>query len=189
MTWERYSVLVVAKDTKNSTLMQTVLMPPLFEVVQTKDFNEARRLCSERVFNIVIAEFCDGSGTDFAVDISSYSSTILLITPVQIFDQISYKVEHYGILTIKSPFDSFYFYNMVKIAIAVQYKVKMLSSQTIKLKEKMEEIRLVNRAKMLLMQNKNFTEQQAHRYIEKQAMDTSQKRVQVAEEIIKTFAI
>ncbi|WP_147635073.1 ANTAR domain-containing response regulator [Treponema pectinovorum] len=187
MTWETYSVLVVAKDIKNSTLMHSILVQPTFEVIQTTDFNEARRLCSERVFNIVIVEFLDGSGTEFAIDISSHTSSILLIAPVQIFDQISYSVEPYGILTIKSPFDSFYFYNMIKIAVAVQYKVKLLSSQTVKLKEKMEEIRLVNRAKMLLMQKDGFTEQQAHRYIEKQAMDKSQKRLQIAEEIIKNY--
>ena len=75
---------------------------------------------------------------------------------------------------------------MIKIAIAVQYKVKILSSQTIKLKEKMEEIRLINRAKMLLMQNKGMTEPEAHRYLEKQAMDNGKKRTAVAEEIIRS---
>ncbi len=165
-----------------------MLVPPLFDVILAEDFNEARRLCAERVFNIVIVDFADGEGTDFAVDISSYTSTILLLAPTQFFDQISYKVEPYGILTITSPFDQFYFYNMIKIAIAVQYKVQVLSSQTIKLKEKMEEIRLVNRAKMLLMQNQGMTEQGAHRFLEKQAMDRSMKRIAVANEIIKQYS-
>ncbi len=165
-----------------------MLVPPLFDVILAEDFNEARRLCAERVFNIVIVDFADGEGTDFAVDISSYTSTILLLAPTQFFDQISYKVEPYGILTITSPFDQFYFYNMIKIAIAVQYKVQVLSSQTIKLKEKMEEIRLVNRAKMLLMQNQGMTEQEAHRFLEKQAMDRSMKRIAVANEIIKQYS-
>ena len=77
---------------------------------------------------------------------------------------------------------------MIKAAIAVQYKVQVLSSQTIKLKEKMEEIRQVNRAKMLLMQHKSMTEAEAHHYLEKQAMDNGKKRTAVAEEIIKEFA-
>lgn len=188
MAADIHSVLVVTKDTKTSTLISAMLIPPLFEVVLTEDFNEARRLCTERVFNIVIVDFAEGEGTDFAVDISSCISTILLLSPAQFFDQLSYRVEPYGILTITSPFDQFYFYNMIKIAIAVQYKVQVLSSQTIKLKEKMEEIRLVNRAKMLLMQHKELTEQEAHRYLEKQAMDHSMKRVAVAEEIIKTYS-
>ena len=186
MASDIHSVLVVTKDIKTSTLISAMLVPPMFDVILAEDFNEARRLCNERVFNIVIVDFSDGEGTDFAVDISSCTSTILLLAPTQFFDQLSYRVEPYGILTITSPFDQFYFYNMIKIAIAVQYKVQVLSSQTIKLKEKMEEIRIVNRAKMLLMQNKEMSEQEAHRFLEKQAMDRSMKRIAVADEIIKT---
>ena len=77
---------------------------------------------------------------------------------------------------------------MIKVAIAVQYKVRVLSSQTTKLKEKMEEIRIVNRAKMLLMQVKGMTEAEAHRYIEKEAMDTGAKKIAIAELIIKTLS-
>ena len=76
---------------------------------------------------------------------------------------------------------------MMKIAIAVQYKIALLSSQTVKLKAKMEEIRLVNRAKMLLMQCLKMTEQEAHRYLEKEAMDRGMKRTTIATEIVKTY--
>ena len=184
MQAEIHSVLVVTKDSKTSSLINTMLIPPLFEVVNAKDFNEARRLCAERVFNIVIVDFTEGEGTDFAVDISSYSSTILLLTPSQFFDQISYKVEPYGILTITAPFDQFYFYNMIKIALAVQAKIDRLLFQNIKLKNKMEEIRLVNRAKMVLMSHKNMTEEEAHRYIEQTAMNRCMKKIDLAQEII-----
>ena len=188
MTADSHNVLVVTKDDKISTQISTMLVAPMFETMLVSDFNEARRLCGERTFNIVIVDFADGEVTDFAVDISDSLSTILLLTPTQFFEQISYKVEGYGILTITSPFDAFYFYNMIKIAIAVQFKIQVLSSQTVKLKEKMEEIRLVNRAKMLLMQNLNMTEQEAHRYIEKEAMDRCIKRTAMADQIIKMYS-
>jgi AmiR/NasT family two-component response regulator len=41
---------------------------------------------------------------------------------------------------------------------------------------------------MLLMQGKNMTEQEAHRHIEKEAMDTGSKKTAVAEIIIKTLS-
>lgn len=188
MTSDTYSVLLVTKDTKISSLVNIMLIPPMFELSVCQDFNEARRKCDERSFNIVLVDFADGEGTDFAVDISDLSSTILLLTPQEHFDQISYKVEGYGVLTLTREFDQFYFYNMIKVAIAVQYKVQVLSSKAIQLKEKMEEIRIVNRAKMLLMQVKNMTEAEAHHYIEKEAMDTGAKKVKVSELIIKTLS-
>ena len=188
MTSETYSVLLVTKDSKISSLVSAILIPPLFELSVCQDFNEARRKCDERVFSIVLVDFADGEGTDFAVDISENLSTILLFAPAEHFDEISFKVEGYGILTLASPFDQFYFYNMIKVAIAVQYKVKVLSSKATQLKEKMEEIRLVNRAKMLLMQNKNMSEQEAHRHLEKEAMDTGAKKTAVASLIINTLS-
>ena len=187
MTEDTHSVLVVTKDSKLSSTVSAMLVQPLFETEVLSDFNEARRRVSERVYNIILVDYSDGEGSDFAIDASEGLSTILLLTPPQLFEEVSYRVEGYGIISITNPFDQFYFYNMIKAAIAVQYKVQVLSSQTTKLKVKMEEIKQVNRAKMLLMQNMSMTEQEAHRYIEKQAMDRSMKRTAVAEEVIKAY--
>lgn len=187
METESHSVLVVSRDSKIISQISAFLVPPLFELTTTSDFNEARRLATERSFNIIIADSGDGYDTDFAINLADSYSTILLLVPNEHFDEISYRVEGYGILTITKPFEPFYLYNMVKIAIAVQYKVQVLSSQTTKLKVKMEEIKQVNRAKMLLMQNMNMSEQEAHRYIEKEAMDRGMKKTAISEEIIKTY--
>ena len=187
MEAESHSVLLVSRDSKIVSQISAFLMPPLFELTTTGDFNEARRLATERSFNIIIADSGDGYDTDFAINLADSYSTILLLVPNEHFDEISYRVEGYGILTITKPFEPFYLYNMMKIAIAVQYKVQVLSSQTTKLKVKMEEIKQVNRAKMLLMQNMKMTEQEAHRYIEKEAMDRGMKRIAISEEIIKTY--
>ena len=53
--------------------------------------------------------------------------------------------------------------------------------------QKLEELRLVTRAKCLLVQNLAMTEADAHRYIEKQAMDLRVPRVRVAEDILRTY--
>jgi response regulator NasT len=187
MEADSHSILLVSRDSKIISQMSVFLVPPLFELTTTSDFNEARRLAAERTFNIIIADSGDGFDTDFAINVADSYSTVLLLVPNEHFDEISYRVEGYGILTITKPFEPFYFYNMIKIAIAVQYKVQILSSQTTKLKVKMEEIKLVNRAKMLLISNLNMSESEAHHYLEKEAMDRGLKRTAVAEEILKTY--
>lgn len=187
MEADSHSVLLVSRDNKIISQISAFLMPPLFDLTTTSDFNEARRLATERTFNIIIADSGDGYDTDFAINVADSYSTILLLVPNEHFDEISYRVEGYGILTITKPFEPFYFYNMMKIAIAVQYRVQILSSQTIKLKVKMEEIKQVNRAKMLLMQQLKMTEAEAHRYLEKEAMDRGLKRIALAEEIIRMY--
>ena len=68
-----------------------------------------------------------------------------------------------------------------------QKELDFLKFQNQKLQDKLEEIRLIDRAKCVLIQYLNMTEQQAHRYIEKQSMDLRQSRVVTAESILKTY--
>ena len=67
-------------------------------------------------------------------------------------------------------------------------KLRKTEKKTLSIEEKMEEIRIVNRAKWLLSSELKMDEQGAHRYIEKQAMDRCISKRIVAEEIIKTYA-
>ena len=60
--------------------------------------------------------------------------------------------------------------------------------KALSIEEKMEEIRIVNRVKWLLIIELKMDEQGAHRYIEKQAMDRCISKRIVVEEIIKTYA-
>ena len=52
----------------------------------------------------------------------------------------------------------------------------------------MAEIRLVNKAKWLLISELKMSEPDAHRYIEKQAMDRCIAKRAIAEEIIKLYS-
>jgi len=51
----------------------------------------------------------------------------------------------------------------------------------------MAEIRLVNKAKWFLISELSMSEPEAHRYIEKQAMDRCIPKRSIAEEIVKTY--
>ena len=52
----------------------------------------------------------------------------------------------------------------------------------------MVEIRIVNKAKWLLISELKMSEADAHRYIEKQAMDQCITKRSIAEDIIKTYS-
>ena len=51
----------------------------------------------------------------------------------------------------------------------------------------MEDIRVVNKAKWFLIEQLKMTEQEAHRYIEKQAMDRCVTKRVIAENILPTY--
>ena len=67
-------------------------------------------------------------------------------------------------------------------------RLRRTRKKTLTLEEKMAEIRIVNRAKWLLISELKLEEAQAHRYIEKQAMDRCVSKKVIAEEIIRTYS-
>ena len=56
-----------------------------------------------------------------------------------------------------------------------------------KLKSRISEIKLVDRAKCTLIEYLRMSEEQAHHYIEKQAMDFRLTKVEVAKNILKIY--
>ena len=70
---------------------------------------------------------------------------------------------------------------------ATRERMRQMQARQATVEEKIEEIRLVNRAKWLLIECLSMTEPEAHRYIEKQSMDARISKREVAENIIKTY--
>ncbi len=63
----------------------------------------------------------------------------------------------------------------------------MAQKESKKLEKKLKDMKNISRAKLLLIINKGLTEEEAHKYIEKKAMDDRLPKVQVALGIIKEY--
>ena len=66
----------------------------------------------------------------------------------------------------------------------VQARLRKLEQKNILLEEKMKELKIVGKAKGILIEKKGMTEKEAHRYIGKMAMDNGVSRKHIAEDII-----
>lgn len=184
MNQDSYTVLLVSDDNKTISLLKAFLVQPVFDLKVIDDFYEASRLSETRSFDFIIADLTDSGAIDFSVNVSDGEATVLLLVPQENFEEVSYRVENYGVLTVSKPLEAQSFYATIKIAIAVHHKIKLLSNETVKLKNKMEEIRIINKAKLLLVEKRKMTEDEAHHYLEKQAMDSGKKRIAVAQDTI-----
>ena len=100
------------------------------------------------------------------------------------YEEITARVTSHGVFTLQKPFTKALAETALSWLISARERLRKTEKKTLSLEEKMEEIRLVNRAKWLLIEQKGMDEPTAHRYIEKQAMDRCITRRAVAEEII-----
>ncbi len=56
-----------------------------------------------------------------------------------------------------------------------------------KLRKKVEEEKVLARSKLILMRTLSLSEDEAHKYIEKEAMNSGQKKIDIAYEILRTY--
>ena len=93
-----------------------------------------------------------------------------------------------GIFILSKPISAPSVLNGLDFLASARERLRNLEKKTVSIEAKMEEIRLVNRAKWLLIDNLSMSEPDAHRYIEKQAMDNSSTKRDIAMEIIRTYS-
>ena len=103
------------------------------------------------------------------------------------YDDIDPRVNQGGIFTIAKPLSTQTFVLAVNWMKAARERLRKMEKKASTLEDRMEEIRLVNRAKWVLIDKEGMTEEAAHKYIEKQAMDERMTRKEVAEEVISRF--
>ena len=191
MTEHIYSVLVVSSAEKFVKPMLEMLPEKMFDPIMTAtDATQARRKLLENDFDIVIVNspLKDEFGTRLALDICSKSSAgVLLFVKAEHYADITAKVMPYGVLTISKPTSSSMIAQSVQMLCSTRERLRIMEKKNASVEDKIEEIRIVNRAKCLLIEQLKMTESEAHRYIEKQAMDRCVTRRVIAENIILTY--
>lgn len=149
-----------------------------------------RRLTMRTVYDLIIinAPLKDCHGGELAVDyVTDTNSSVILIVKSDVLDIMSAKVEGEGVIVIPKPLQQRELLSAVRLSLAQRHRMQKLIEINLKYEKKYEELRLVSRAKCLLIENQNITEPEAHRFIEKQAMDKRESKAIVAAGIIKKY--
>lgn len=188
---QTYSVLIVtASDSFTNSIMPLLPMTDYWPVTTVHSVSEAQRRIVDKEYDIVLinAPLPDDFGMRLAIDICANSGAgVLLLVKNDQFNDIYSKVVSYGVITLSKPTNSRMIAQNLRILCATRERMRQMQEKQATVEEKIEEIRLVNRAKWLLIECLSMTETEAHRYIKKQAMDARISKREVAENIIKTY--
>ena len=188
---ETYSVLVVSNQLKFNEAMGPMFPPSeFFPVCYTGNIAAARRQMLARNFDLVIinAPLPDDPGTRFAIDASKRMDTVvLLLLRAENFEDINERVTSHGVFTLQVPVSAGTIRQGLRWMISARERLRRMETKNLSVEEKMEEIRLVNRAKWILIEQQNMSESDAHRHIEKQAMDLCTSKMEIARKIIHSY--
>ena len=186
---KEWRVLVVSSSVKGSEFIEKNLTENCRAEYVTSGV-EARLCLSQKDYDVVLINcpLKDEFGSELAENVikDSYAGAMLLVRN-DVYEGVSSAMEKIGVFCEPKPVSVQSFVQGLRMTITTCQRLKGLVRKTESLKEKMEEIKIVGRAKLLLITKLSFTEEEAHKYIEKQAMDRCVKKTVIACDIIKNY--
>ena len=112
---------------------------------------------------------------------------VLVNTPLakaESADSVAEKVEDDGVFVVPKPLSRVLFMQALRMTRAARSRLSGLQNETRRLQKRIEDIRLVDRAKCLLIECCGMSEPEAHSYIEQQAMNRRCPKRDIAQGII-----
>lgn len=160
-------------------------------LVESPTVEQARQELENADFDYVVINgpVAGKHGCDFSIEVAKKhpEASVILIVREDTLDRMSEKVEDYGVFVVSKPINKTNFFNVLRLVAVARKKMFGLTDENIRLKARIEELRLIDRAKCTLISVLNISEQEAHRAIEKQAMDMRLTKKQVAENILRIY--
>lgn len=137
---------------------------------------------------IISTPLSDEFGLDLVADISKDTKNgIVVLAKREIADEVQKKIRFTGAFVLPRPFNKALLIQTIKLTEIAHMGMAKLEEENRQLTQQLSDMKIVNRAKSMLMQYLNLTEDQAHRHIQKQAMDLRKTQRAVAEDILKTY--
>ena len=187
-----YSVLVVSSAEKLNSALVSVLPESRYSpLVFVANVSAAKRMWAERSFDFLIinSPLPDSDGTRFAIDAAGSSGcSVMIMVRAELYTDIYDKLIDHGVFILAKPLSRTVLLSSLDWMAGTRERLRRLEKKTLSVEEKMQEIRLINRAKWFLITELSMDEPQAHRHIEKQAMDRCISKTAVAEEIIRKYS-
>ena len=186
----KYRVLVAGSNEKLSDLLSELLPKNEYALLPpVKTAGEVRRLTMDAGADLVIlnAPLKDEFGTQLAQDLADKNLGVLLLAGNEVYEQVCFRVEQSGVITLAKPTTRQSLYIALRALTALRSKLLQMEQKNRALQQKVADIHTINHAKWLLIQQDHMTENDAHRFIEKQAMDMRLSRREVAENIIRSY--
>mgnify|MGYP001771160326 CR=1 FL=1 len=103
------------------------------------------------------------------------------------YDRVCPRLAGSGVLVAAKPLNPMFFYQCICTSMMLCDRVQALQRENRRLQGQIHEAQVIGRAKCALVQYRHLTEEEAHHFIEKQAMDSRLPKIEVAEDILQTY--
>ena len=189
-TDRHYRILLVSTEDKFIKEVSALLHDERYELDNARSASDAEKKLLKQKYDIVMinAPLSDDPGTKLCTAISRSSGTIVAVyASNDVFDDIQSKVSAQGVFVLHKPSSKVMVSQAISLMICARDRMRVLEQKVDKAESKLEEFRVVNKAKCMLIEHEGMSEADAHRYIEKKSMDAGVAKKLVAQIIINNY--
>lgn len=111
-----------------------------------------------------------------------------MVCKQEIYDQVLYQCKDSGIILLSYPIKKQVLYETFQMMKSLKTKILMYEKKIHKLEQKYLELKMVDHCKLVLISNYHWSEEKAHHYIEKIAMEQQKTKFLVAKELLEEFS-
>ncbi len=151
---------------------------------------EGRARFSSGSYDLILINtpLADEFGDRLAMEAAAETDAgVLLLVKSELEEKTEKRVASRGVLVLAKPLNKLWFIKALRLLEATNLRLAGTRHEKDKLRQQLDEIRIVNRAKGILMEYLSMTEAQAHKYLEKQAMDLRITKAEVARRLLSTY--
>lgn len=185
-------ILIVTDSEKRRELFQKLVSEQLHAEFSTAaSSGEAWRMITETPYSLilVIAPLPDEFGTNLARMAVKTTAGVMLAAKAYQLDEVRSKLGAEGVMLFATEMGRTMFSYAISLLLAVHRRLSAAEPQAEMLQQKIRDLRIIDRAKCILIQCTGMTEQEAHRTIEKAAMDERISRREAAQKVLDYYDI
>lgn len=183
-----YQTLIVSTSNKFNAMIKEYLLSTPYDV--TKNILEAKKMINIKTYDFVMMNVSYPSieEINFAIQLATKKEMIVLMfVKEDVYNTINEQVIFHGIFTLSKPFSKTTLTQALNWMVSAREQVRNTTKTNQIIEEKLHELRLVNHAKWLLMTELKMSENDAHKFIEKEAMNRCLSKAEIATNIIKNY--
>lgn len=184
------TLLISSSESGARALAELLRTEGFYPLTVSATAYQATQLSEREAYDLICinAPLADENGIELSRFFAqSTRSSVVIIVPQKNADELSEKLTPHGVLVIARPINRHLFHHYLQFTDCFRARMMRVEQETEQLKTMVEDIKLIDRAKLLLVTCLNMSEEQAHRYLEKQAMDLRVSRAEVAKQVIQTY--
>lgn len=176
-------IVIAINNSEVSERLKSLLLNEGYNVVaSTRSGNELIRIVRNSFVNVVIIGYklTDMTVMDVYNNIGELTKFLAIVNE----QNKGYIQDHSDIFCVNSPINNLVLSTSLDMIVQSERKLNTYKKKIDTLEKKIEERKIVEKAKGKLMKDDSITEEEAFRYIQKEAMDNRKTLIDIAKEIL-----